>query len=899
MTTSTTLHLTGPALIEASAGTGKTYTIAHLYTRLVIGHRQPGEPLAAPLTPAEILVMTFTEAATLELRDRIRRRLVDAAAAFASGEPGDPALAELLAMVSPEDRPRALHRLREAAESMDQAAIYTIHGWCLRVLSEHAFESNIIAGSGTSTDGPALYLRTVQDFWRTLAYESSPREARLVHNLFPDPEKILTGLAELKGVDDRRRVRYLYRDQPLEENTTARAIIAAEVQREDERDALENDARAIWRQDEGELLATLQELRPYLNRRSYSWAREDREYYLAINALKTWAHWSPGEVPQEMPGNLPGGLAQNEIRLNKGGVLPEHRFFTALQKWKDCATEVDPSRVKAHVLAIALRHIRETFRREKRRHGVLDFDDMIHVFDEALRGDTQGVLAHRIARRYPVALVDEFQDTDPVQFSILSRLYLPHGTLLVIGDPKQAIYRFRGADISTYLRARRHLPGRMSLPVNWRSTGALVHCVNTFFSHADTWQRGAFLLGDREIPFLPVEPREDSADDPVLVLQGDRSPAVTMVRIHRETIRENSSPEVLGIATYRRESAAICAAMITRWLTPGTSYFLKGDTRTPLEGRDVAILVRSRREAEIMRRALAEHRIPTVFLSERGSIFATPEARDMLLWLRAFHDPGNPRHRASVVASASCALPLDSIVTELVRGEAADHWHDTLAECSARWHHRGILAALRFFLHQTGTAARLLAARQSGSTRKPADSTETEETVETAETAGDGERTLTNILHLGEWLQHREEDAPAQKDLISLLEEQIDNPGEEEILRLEREESAVRIVTIHKSKGLEYPVVVMPFAAAVPKNSSGKPWVWRDSHTTEDPGITVEFDPVKGTAGWENRTREELSEAMRLLYVAMTRARHALFMSVAPVRSGNSSAHQLDRTAIG
>ncbi|WP_295374587.1 exodeoxyribonuclease V subunit beta [uncultured Pseudacidovorax sp.] len=922
--------LHGLRLIEASAGTGKTYTIALLYLRLVLDHGGHGSAFGRPLTPPEVLVVTFTEAATQELRERIRARLDEAARVFA-GEaeaPAGDALAALLADYAPEARPGCAHRLRVAAQWMDESAIATIHGWAWRMLREHAMGSGSLFAQTLQTDLQALQQQVLHDHWRRHYYPLDAAASRALLGCFPNPEALWQAVRPLLAQGDAQlRLQGSAFDGEADALDALRQLGRSMA----EADALENAARQAWQADRAGLERLWHAARPHLNGNSYRGKDEDATFDGWLQAL---ADWSAGA---EAPDNI-ARFGRAGAKLKKGQALPDHPALDAIDAWQQAQVAAQPAGLRAHLAVHAARALREALAAEKLRRAELGFDDLLLQLDRALAGAGGEALAARIRTRFPLALIDEFQDTDPVQYRIFRRIYgdaadgghgdAPsagdggsgsaagasdmHGVgpaaaprtatgLILIGDPKQAIYAFRGADIRTYLRARRDTAAQAdaaggaiyALDTNFRSTAAVVQAVNRVFEQASRHPRGAFRFAQADgdpVPFVPVHARGRGE---TLWLEGAPAAALTLWSQEPEP---DAGRDSVGTADYRAQMAEVFASAAVRWLADtgeGRSGLRQADGRwQPLRPADIAVLVRSGTEAAAIRGALAARGLRSVYLSDRESVFATPEAQDMLRWLRAAAEPGDDRLLRTALASRSLGLPLAELARleedELAWEETALRWQSF----NACWLRHGVLPMVHALLHAYDLPARWLAA--------PADAPEAADDAARppSSAALGGERRLTNVLHLAEWLQRRAVDLDGPHALIRALAQRLAEPGgEEEILRLESDAALLKVVTIHKSKGLEYPLVLLPFIAA-----------WREEkasasrsigfHDAEADARVIELDGKHEEAA-ALADEERLAEDMRLLYVALTRARHALWLGVAPLSAGSGKKVALDRGALG
>ncbi len=810
--------LAGQQLIEASAGTGKTYSIALLYLRLILERR---------LDVDAILVVTFTISATEELRGRIRTRLREALDVLEDRSVhDDQALTRLLAGTP--DRREAATLLTDALTRMDEAAIYTIHGFCQRMLQDHAFESGSPFEAELLESEQPLRRQIIEDFWRRRFYPVSPAEAAWAAGQWGDPGGLLRALQPL----------------PAHAETACVPDPAADDQARLRQEA-EGRLQAVqqaWSRCRAEVAAILAR-DPCLKRdKNKGYGRQRLESALAgMDELA-----AAGEMAWELPDCVELLAASVMAGLLKGKKnLPPHPFFQLFDAFYLAhGAFLRVSRIR--VLLDAWDFSRAELERRKGDQARMSFDDLLNGLDRALAGSGGTGLVQRIRNRFAVALVDEFQDTDPLQYRIFRRIFgLDQAAgLFMIGDPKQAVYSFRGADIFTYIRAKKDTPtaGRHTMSTNYRATGAMVRAVNRLFAGRDS-----FIFAE-DIPFAPVQ-AGGRADETPLLLDGAPVPPLTALLLPAAQL---AAPRKEIVAKDRAEGAAAawCAVEIARLLAMGRRQAATiGDE--PLCARDLAVLVRTHHEAAVMRQALRERDIASVYYS-RDSVLATDEARQMQAVLAALLEPGDePQVRNALVTDL---FGLDGReLDQLARHEL--EWVrllGTMRHYREIWRQRGPNVMFLTLVAERRVVRRLLA--------RP-----------------DGERRLTNFLHLAELLQEAAGRQPGMDGLLRWLNDQIANPAPEaasQQLRLESDENLVRIVTIHKAKGLEYPVVFLPF-----------PWNCRSLRpdaifTFHDPKAAFRLTVDLGSKNNENyrlAERERLAEDLRLLYVAVTRARYCCY----------------------
>lgn len=819
------LPLIGERLIEASAGTGKTFTIAALYLRLLLGL---GGEAAYPraISVEELLVVTFTEAATEELRGRIRSNIHELRIACLRGESDNPLYSALLAEIA--DKDDAAKTLLLAERQMDEAAVFTIHGFCQRMLSLNAFESGMLFEQQLIEDESRLRYQACADFWRRHCYPLTRDIAAVIHDVWKGPRDLL------KSLD-----RWLQGEAPQLKSPPAPNETLAE--RHQQIIARIDSLKQQWREQVGEIEGVLEN--SGLDRRKFNRGNQGK-WMEKVNA------WAQEET---LSYQLPDALekfAQSFLleRTKAGGEPPVHPLFSAVESLLASSLTLTDL-----VLARAMVEIRDAVAREKRRRGELGFDDMLSRLDEALRGDSGETLASAIRQRFPVAMVDEFQDTDPQQYRIFRRIWRrqPETALLLIGDPKQAIYAFRGADIFTYMKARGDVAAHYTLDTNWRSSPGMVGSVNRLFSLSDN----PFMF--HEIPFLPVKAAAKNKGLRFTVDAAD-VPAMNVWLMPGDTV---------GSGDYQTFMAQLCATQIRDWLSAGQqgrALLWRGETSRPVQASDITVLVRNRLEAAQVREALQTLGIPSVYLSNRDSVFETLEAQELLWLLQAVLAPERENTLRSALATSMFGLTALDIENLNQDEQAWDALVEEFSEYRQIWRQRGVMPMLRALMTARHIAENLLATRG-------------------------GERRLTDILHISELLQEAASQLESEHALVRWLAQHIAEPDSNaasQQMRLESDKHLVQIVTIHKSKGLEYPLVWLPFIARFRKQDQA---FYHDRET-----FAAVLDLGQDEASLELAEAERLAEDLRLLYVALTRAVWHCSLGVAPLssrKSGNSDFH--------
>ena len=805
--------LFGKRLIEASAGTGKTYTIANLYLRLLVPTGQAGD-LAHALTVDQILVVTFTEAATAELKSRIRQRIRAARKALMLNQSDDTFLAQWLTQMTTEQQQDAIEKLLYAEKQMDEAAVFTIHGFCQRMLSQNAFESRMLFQQSIETDEQAPLAMAVKDVWRRVFYPMEQAQAALIKPIWSTPEALQKDLALLNNQPDANIVSQEYDWQAAltQAQQDIKAVRTSWLsQRDDIIQALEQSGikRNFWRKDPSKDIQAMNQ-----------WAQDDQ--FVLDKCLEKF------------------DANEHATRISKGGEAPSHVFFQQVAQLREHFPDV--GKVKSVLLVSLWQQVKQRMAEWKRATQSLTFTDLLTSLDVALQEDESGKLAQRIRSLYPIALIDEFQDTDAVQYRIFSKVYQEALAdqnrlgLIMIGDPKQAIYAFRGADIYTYLAAKQEVDAVYSLATNYRSSAAMIQAVNALFSTQQT----PFRVDG--IPFVEVQ---DRGVESQFIRNGQRQAALQFLYL--------TTDEPVSAKEYRDHMAEQCAAHLHQMLSEGQkSSDEKPQAQLKQQGvrpKDVALLVSNFAQANALKQALRARGIASVYLSDKGSVFESIEARELLIVLTAILSNGQENNLRSALATGLVDWSLADLDTLNHDDLVYEKWVQAFQGYLAIWDQQGLLPMLRVFMQDVSLAPNMLR-------------------------HVDGERRLTDFLHLTEKLQEKSLELDSKEGVLRYLRLAIQSPNgnsDEQKIRLETDAELVRIVTIHKSKGLEYPIVYLPFALT-PFQDREKSALFHDQNRQ----LWIAIDPDETQI--EQHKEELYAAEIRLAYVALTRSKEACFI---------------------
>ncbi|WP_419810835.1 exodeoxyribonuclease V subunit beta [Bacterioplanoides sp.] len=857
--------LTGQSLIEASAGTGKTYTITALYNRLLLAHQSPLPRLGCD----QILVVTFTRAATEELRGRIRERIRDSfedcLRLLADSEPQDSEFARLINDLTSPGQTLDLQQLslwlQANLAQMDEASVFTIHGFCQRMLKQFAFDSGVMFDAELVLDSETYLKQACEDVWRQQSYHLDNEQGRYWLNRYAGPHALLQRFRNWLSRPGMRFIPPPDPSQHFEQNWQQLKQAYLEL-------------AAHWQQIGGQGVSDVisqsdVEKRSYSSRYLPNWISSVSAYLAAGFALP---------VNDKLEKFSSAVLYEK----TKKGNPPQHSLFDQVERFV----------AQADALALQLdirlfEQVRARYFGLLEKAAALTPDDLLRLLSTALNGEQGQLLAQQIRRCYPVAMIDEFQDTDPQQYEIFNAIYPPPKSdslqaeqrndssaygLYMIGDPKQAIYGFRGADIFTYMEARRALAAqqRFTLDTNWRSHSRLIAGVN----HLWGINASPFVF-DQDIEFVPVK-AAGKHDQQGFQLAGEALPPLQIW---------SDTEQSLSRLQAQQQVAEQCAQQIAGLIYG--DYANLGEHS--VEAKDIAVLVRSRRQAGWIREQLSRQQVGSVFLT-RDSVYDSQEARDVLAWLSAVHAPSDERAVRTALATAIQGLDAQALNTLLNDEQAWEQQLEQFYNVQYQWRKRGIMAALMLWLEAPRLSTDL--------------SSDHDSLAVYLRRSADGERRLTNLMHLGELLQTASRRVRGQQGLIRWLGERIfdeERSGEEAQLRLESDANLVTIVTIHKSKGLEYPLVFLPYlwddSFEPHRLTEAQYYQGYDDHDSDEPGVVLNLAPDNEAK--QLAIRDAKAEYLRLLYVALTRAKYGCFTWLVNAVDGRSKKSLLPKSALG
>ncbi|WP_068546444.1 exodeoxyribonuclease V subunit beta [Thalassotalea crassostreae] len=870
-----TLPLFGSHLIEASAGTGKTFNITRIYLRLLIERE---------LSVENILVMTFTKAATEEIRGRIDQFLREALANWDDYvEQGDEYFVALDNHVKAHEKDYRIY-LKSALINLDEAAIFTIHGFCKRVLSQQAFASGLSFNAKMEADDSELLLEAVQDYYRLIAADSQSenleRYQRVVEH-WATPELFIKSFKDLIK-DELVPTFHDEKSLAISVSEIASRVVddlhhAESVIYQELIDNKKNKARDDRIKEFEELLAFAKALAALTNNLS-----DDSNCHY----LSQFNHLIATKVDYKFIGK--GRMPKSADKADIKQQLVDS--FKSCEQLKKLQSDYDKALDKAQSYSLAagaVAVIKQSIVVKKQQLSMLNFDDLISTLANALVSEninnsennntaqgatTSATLKQALLNQYPVALVDEFQDTDKKQFDILRVLYFAdtneesvvdepmQGQLIVddiqpalylIGDPKQAIYGFRGGDIFTYLAASKLVDWQWMMDTNWRSSAEMIDAYNHLFYGGDIEGEGNDVFGF-DISYSPVKASVNAGKEQLLDEKDYKALQLVNFLVPEDNLYRNRAK-----VDFRTEMANWCAAEISRLLSTAQlqSNTSKNDStnteQNALAAADIAILVRDGKEAADIKQALNRFNLPCVYKSERSNLFESDIASEFIKVLNAVINYQDDRAFVCALAGPFFGFGVDKLL-QLQDDELAwERLREQFNRLLSLWSKRGFMAMALKLLHD-----------HYPNKNK------------------DNERDLTNIIHLFELLQSASQQLKQPQELLAYLQHQVEHLfADEAELRLESDANLIQIVTMHGSKGLEYPVVFAPFSTRH-KNPVKFGTKTKEVLRYHNEGGDFKIHLGEDENAKQRMASEGYAEDIRLLYVAITRAKHRCYLGL-------------------
>lgn len=810
------LPLQGKYLIEAGAGTGKTYNITSLYLRVLAQKK---------LMPNQVLVLTFTNDATNELKHRLRSRIKEVLEVHQGVETDDEFVQKFAGSLNSDQA----HHLQECLYAFDEAAVSTIHGFCQRLLSEYAIDFEVSPNFELLTDELTLLTEVTDAFWVDFFFDNSANTdfeqwyRNYFEELFKAPEDFIATYREILLNPDLDIDAYNLNFDHFENiyQQAGEALTQLKQALEADLDQLQTiidtaPLSGTYYRSKDEMLSEFVEL-----------IHTTQEPGLIFNGFETKAETL--EKRFEKFGNF-----MPEKGLRKGGSIPHLSLFDRVDQFYALNNQL--LAISEMFIGFASVQIRQKFSKLKQKRNQIGYNDLLVKVRDTLSENAR--LSAEIKRRFPVAFIDEFQDTDHIQYAIFQQIYGSDDTALwvMIGDPKQAIYRFRGADINTYLFAKKQVAESQhrTLLHNYRSSKDLISGINSFFNYAEN----PFGLDD--LSFENAQYPTKNSPDSVLLLDNKPVTPVSIVQFDQNG---------LSVGALKNQVMDSVCSEIVDLLNNQFSI----DNRS-LTTADIAILVDKHQHATELQQKLALRGVKSIIRS-KASVFETKESDELYRLLRAVAEFTNQRYIRAAMLTNLLRFEAQQVYQIFDSEEDSNHLLQRFADLHDSWQKEGFSKFINRLMVEFDLEENLVKTDQP-------------------------ERSITNLYHIKDLLvKDYREHGRGINGILRYFQEKRTHPNsdnEAEIIRLESDGELIQIVTHHASKGLEYPVVFCPFLWDLKKDKP--PFIVQsDGKSTK---VVLKNDSEAFTSAMEVFEGEEASEQKRLAYVALTRARLKCFVYI-------------------
>lgn len=793
------IPIQGITLIEASAGTGKTFTIVLLYLRLLLGIGEK-KTYIKKLLVHEILVVTFTNASKEELYIRIKDGIKNLYQACICKNSNDFISQSFLKKIN--NIEEAIYILEEAYNNINNISIYTIHGFCQNILKSHTFYLNTIFQEKIIENEEQLYLQATQDFWRYYFYNLPEEMIRIIYKNYKNPEYLL------KKIKPFLHIKSIYFTKKIKNETL--------IVHHEKNIKKINYFKEIWLNYHSIIFKKIDTIK--INKKIYNQFNVSRW----IDNITRWAKTFTKDytIPSELKYFTPKSIKINTINESDANHIVFEETEKILKK---------NFSLKNIIFFYAIKNIPKFLLKEKEKKNFLGFNDLLNLLLKSIKKEKS--LRELIRKKYPVAFIDEFQDTDVQQYEIFNLIYKKKNkktALFLIGDPKQAIYSFRGADIFSYLYVKSKIKKYYYLDINWRSSINMSKSINFLFSQ----NHNPFIL--KNIPFIPIIPTLKNAKMNFSIKGISQTPISFFFNKDNEIYLDD----------YQFWISKQCAHEINYWLTcakKGKAIITTKNGQRTLKSNDIAILVRNEKEATLIQEELNKINIMSIYSSSKKSVFQTFDAQELLCILKSILEPTNKKLLQQSL-STDILKKIFFIEKNKLEDENLYFIIEKLYQYHDIWDKISIFQMIRKII------------------------LDSQKNFNFSETYLNSQKNF-NFLQIGELLQEKFQFLHKKKSLVCWFEKKIlekKQPLCNEYIRYLDESQAVKIITIHKAKGLEYPIVWLPFGIDFNQSKNS---IYHDQKT-----FKIFLDSEKSQKSLMMSDEERLGEDLRFLYVALTRS---------------------------
>jgi exodeoxyribonuclease V beta subunit len=881
------IDLEKATLIEASAGTGKTYTITTLFCRLI----------AIGYSVESILVVTFTEAAAAELKLRIRARLFDTLTSLSvtqfkkpddnhDGSPGgnhnvqhnvDQGDDLIQFLRHDQDITMICQRFAHALNCFDQTSIMTIHSFCLKILKEHAFESSTLFDIELLPDRTGFLNQVSYDFFMTHVNNQDILFLSYLNSRQITPQNFISSF----------------------DKAVSRKDIVIQPLSVDFINIFDKYRQTVKKIHDTLLTKSEEVVDLILNHKGIDKRSYTKRYvpgWLEKSCKKIETEGENALFKMAEKGDALYKFTQTRIaqKTKSGNEPPKHELFELCEKLIEFYDIFENNLISLKIKFISF--FNSELEKMKKRQGICFFDDLVNDLADALENIPGNLNGHvtgnatenrknpenqnynkalglqdSVRQNYKACLIDEFQDTDPKQYEIFSRLFSrlfldgrnDKTPFFMIGDPKQAIYAFRGGDIFAYLKASQECDQSFTLEKNYRSAPLLVKGVNEIFLNSIS----PFLF--EQIKFSKVSTPSGAPD----FLQENQKNIAPLQFCFIKRDNNGISLDRQGFIS-KAQAFKIIPEVVAQdivSLLASDKTLMKSQTSNPanvdqvnidqekISPENIAILVRTNDQAQQIKAALSDYNVPS-FLSKSGSVFDSKQAMELHDILLAVHDANDSSYIRTALCTSVFGFTAQNIIELNENQDLLYKWQERFINFKQIWDSKGFTSMIMALFHHEDAFLHT--------------------------NPGLDERGLTNFYHLVELISqvslnrqlspyyllewYTSQLSGNLRDLSSFDVSKASSGEYIDELRLETDKKAVAIVTIHKSKGLEYPIVYLPYLWEGQRKTPTENILFHDPD--QDYKLTLDLGSHNIETAMQYYETEEKAEQRRLLYVALTRA---------------------------
>ncbi|AXN02052.1 Exodeoxyribonuclease V beta chain [Candidatus Purcelliella pentastirinorum] len=796
------IPLKGKILIESSAGTGKTFTIIIIYIRLILGINTK-YLYKKPLSVKKILILTYTNYGSLEIKKKIYENINILLRSCIEKKCSNNILLKIFKKIK--DFKTSIKILLKAKKQINNASIFTIHVFCKKILETYALELNIPFKYKLLKNKSILYEQSVINFWRKYFYKLEFNIVKYIVYKIKTPKNLLKIISP-----------WLNGKLPNFENIPIKkeSILLKKFKEIIE---IIKKIKKKWNKNKNKIISIILSLK--VNKKIYN----KKNLLIWFNKITNWVY--DKNTIEFIP---------KILKYFRISIINKNKKITDIKKYKIFYFIEELFNKKSslyyHIISFAIIKTREIIKKEKVNKNLISFDDLINVINTSIKNKNFKKISKKINKKYPVTIIDEFQDTDYNQYKIFDNIYNKKKkfTLLLVGDPKQAIYDFRNADIFSYIKITSKISKKFNLITNWRSSPRIVKSINKIFSIKDK----PFVLD--KIPFTKSKYNKINSNLS-FILNKKKQPAIKIWYIENNEL--NYSNNKLSIAQK-------CAYEICSWLKyskKNKSYIVnKIKMSKPLCPSDITILVKNNKEAKIICKTFKKNNLQTFYLSNNNNIYSTNEAKEILLILKATINPEN----INILKNSLITNIINFNIFEISKIEKNKNLYYTFIKKFKSyyqiWKKFGIISLFNIILSDFNI-------------------------IKNYNIIDNNEQKIINILHIGELLHKIYYETNNKNNIINYLEKKINNTEKtkkNEQIRYNNIHNKIKVMTIHKSKGLEFPIVWIPFITNYNKINRN---IYHNRNN---------FNKVLNLQKNNKKLIEEeiLSENIRKFYVALTRA---------------------------